>query len=76
MLNKPIDLNNHLFAAIERLNDESITGECLKEEIERGRAISGLAKQVIDQQKNILLAERMMIDNHKSDRKLPELLGG
>lgn len=76
MLNKPIDLNNHLFAAIERLNDESIVGEQLKEEIERGRAISGLAKQVIDQQKNILLAERLLVENKNSGRDLPALLGG
>lgn len=74
MKNKPIDLNNHLFAAIERLNDESISGDQLKEEVERGRTIAGLAKQVIDQQKNILLAERLRTD--REDKNLPDLLGG
>lgn len=74
MKNKPLDLNNHLFAAIERLNDESIKGDSLKEEIERGRAISGLAKQVIDQQKNILAAENLRREG--ASRRLPELLGG
>jgi predicted proteasome-type protease len=74
--NKPIDLNNHLFAALERLNDESIVGEELKEEIERGRAISGLAKQVIDQQKNIIMIEKMRGEPERKGSALPELLGG
>lgn len=74
MKNKPVDLNNHLFMAIERLNDESINGDQLKEEIERGRAISGLAKQVIDQQKNIISAENLRREG--SDGRLPTLLGG
>lgn len=76
MKNKPIDLNNHLFMAIERLNDEDIKGDELKEEIERGRAISGLAKQVIDQQKNIIMAEKMRAAPENPARELPELLGG
>lgn len=74
MRNKPIDLNNHLFMAIERLNDENINGDQLKEEIERGRAISGLAKQVIDQQKNIISAENLRREG--AGGRLPTLLGG
>ncbi len=75
MRNKPIDLNNHLFAALERLNDEDIKGEELKEEIERGRAIAGLAKQVIDQQKNIIMVEKMR-NEPGAGGVMPELLGG
>lgn len=74
MKNKPIDLNNHLFAALERLNDESVQGEDLKEEIERSRAIAGIAKQIVDQQKNIIIAERLR--SERGDKPLPALLGG
>lgn len=41
------DLTNHLFAELERLGDESLTDEQLEREIERSKAVTGVAQQVI-----------------------------
>jgi len=45
--NKISDLNNYLFAQLERLDDEEISGEELATAIERGKAIAGVASQII-----------------------------
>ena len=48
MQNKLIDLNNHLFAEIERLGDEDVTGDALAEEVKRAKAITSVAAQIIN----------------------------
>jgi hypothetical protein len=45
--NKLSDLNDHLFAQIERLSDESLTPEQVDKEAKRGKAIVALADQVV-----------------------------
>jgi 3-dehydroquinate dehydratase len=47
MKNKLSDLHNHLFAELERLSDEETTDEKLIEEINRAKAITNIAEQVI-----------------------------
>lgn len=45
--NKLGDLNDHLFAALERLADEGATAEALEAEVKRANAIVAVADQVI-----------------------------
>jgi hypothetical protein len=47
MKNHVVDLCNHLFAEMERLGDEDLKGSELKDEIARGRAMTGVASQII-----------------------------
>ncbi|SIO94686.1 hypothetical protein [Vibrio spartinae] len=47
MKNQLVDLNNHLFAQLERLSDESLSNEELKREIERSKAISSVSNQIV-----------------------------
>jgi hypothetical protein len=58
--NKLTDLNNHLFSQLERLNDESLTGDKLKEEIERGKAMAAIATQVVQTAKITVDAMKLM----------------
>lgn len=47
MKNKITDLNNHLFAQLERLGDESLTPEQIEAECKRAEAIADISDQLI-----------------------------
>lgn len=46
MKNKLSDLNNHLFAQLERLSEEDLTDEQLQKECARADAIVSVAEQI------------------------------
>lgn len=71
MKNKLSDLNNHLFAQLERLGDEDLTAEKIEDEVKRAKAITALADQVI-QNVNVQLKAATLIANH-GDRFKPML---
>lgn len=47
MKNKLSDLNNHLFAQLERLSDEDLTPERIDQEVARAKAIVGVSDQIV-----------------------------
>jgi hypothetical protein len=49
--NKINDLRDHLFAALERLDNDELTAEELQKEIEKAEAISGLGSVIINSAK-------------------------
>lgn len=62
MKNKLSDLNNHLFAQIERLSDENLTMEQIDREVTRGKAINEVAKTIVDNAKLVLEAAKLKGD--------------
>lgn len=71
------DLNNHLFAQLERLNDEDIKGEALQEEITRAKAVTGIASQIISNANVVLQAKRLQAETLGRDKTdMPKMLEG
>lgn len=58
MKNTLEDLNNHIFEALERLNDEDMTDEAIEKELKRASGMCQVAEQII---KNGELAFRTMV---------------
>jgi hypothetical protein len=71
--NKLHHLNDHLFAEIERLGDEDLRGEALQQEINRAKAVSNVATQIIANAR--LAVQAMEAINEGLIRKPPEMLG-
>ena len=70
------DLNNHLFAQLERLSDEDIKGEKLMEEINRAEAVSTIAQQIISNGALALKAKQIASNSLDADMKIPKMLEG
>jgi hypothetical protein len=74
MKNKLIDLNNHLFAQLERLNDESLSPKQLADEVSRARAISGVSSQIVCNARLALDAEKFRADGINQNQVMPDML--
>ncbi len=62
MQNKLSDLNNHLFAQMERLSEENIDQAVLDKEIQRTKAISTVAKDIVSNASLVLKAHKAAAD--------------
>ncbi|MNL58487.1 hypothetical protein D3C87_1821280 [compost metagenome] len=63
MKNKLSDLNNHLFAQLERLGEEDLTADQIAKEVNRSKAIIGVAAQIVSAQ-NLNLRAVGLIAEH------------
>lgn len=76
MKNKLTDLNNHLFAQLERLGDEDLKGEQLVEEISRAKAVTGIASQIIANGTLVLKAAQTAQEYIDKENAIPKMLTG
>jgi len=63
--NKMIDLQNHLFEEMERLNDEEAMKdpEYAKREISRARAMAGIGTVMVNNTNNAIKAQKLVAEN-------------
>lgn len=74
MKNKLPDLNDHLFAQLERLSDEDLTPEQIEAEVKRSEAIVDVAEQVIDGMKLQLDAVKIVATHgDRMAKMMPQL---
>lgn len=69
--NKLTDLNNHLFAQLERLSDEELTPEQIESEVKRADAIVSIADSIVRGADMTLRACKLVADH--GDRFAPQL---
>lgn len=74
MKNKLTDLNDHLFSQIERLCDEGLTGEKLQVELKRTKAVTSVAKEIIETGRLALDAQKALADLPNANARLPAML--
>ena len=70
------DLNNHLFMQLEKLSEDDLKGEELREEIIRTKAIGEIAKHIIDNANVVLQAQKLKNNTIDIDSKMPKMLEG
>ncbi|KAB6715837.1 hypothetical protein [Roseobacter sp. TSBP12] len=71
MKNKLHDLNNHLFAQLERLADEDLDADAIAREVKRADAIVGLSDQVLSIANTGLKAAKLFAEH--GEAVLPHL---
>ena len=70
------DLNLHLFSQLERLSDENLEGDKLKEEMERAKSIAIISSQIIQTNNLVLKAYNAKQESMSCDFEIPKILKG
>ncbi|GGD43231.1 hypothetical protein [Aureimonas glaciei] len=77
MKNKLSHLNNHLFAQLERLSDETLTPEQIEQEVERAKAIVGVSDQIVGAAALQFKAAELVAKHGRGvSDMIPESMGG
>lgn len=76
MKNRLIDLNNHLFAQLERLSDEELSPEAIEKEVARTDAIIGLSEQIVRNADLQLKAVTLVATHGERFRDSLPMIGG
>ena len=76
MKNTLNDLNNYLFAQMERLNEEDLREEKLETEVKRTKAMVSVASAIVGNANLALQAIKAKDSMQGTDIKLPEMLEG
>lgn len=75
MKNTLTDLNNYLFEALERLNDDELGEEQLDKEIKRSGAVQKVAKTIIENGDLALRAKKHLDEYGKGESVELPMLG-
>lgn len=69
-----LDLHNHLFAQLERLSDESVKGDELREELSRAKAVVAVADVLVNNATLMLEAEKLKSKGKETEITIPSVL--
>lgn len=67
------DLNDHLFAQMERLGDEDLNGDDLERELKRTSAVTNVAKEIISNARLVLDAQ-VKVGDIPQQTEVPRML--
>lgn len=72
--NKLSDLQNLLFAELERLDDEELTDEEVQKEVRRASAVKGVAEEIIKVNQLVLEASKTALEYGLQDEEATSLM--
>jgi len=76
MKNKLSDLNDHLFAQIERLGDETLSQDKLAIEVVRSKQVAEVAKVIVANADLRVRASQFIVENPSAKRtQMPAIIG-